>query len=50
MVRKTKKRPAMSPDPFLVHVVGSGNETSVYVCACVVYVVTVYVHVLMYVC
>ena len=27
MVRKTKKRPAMSPDPFLACVVGSGNET-----------------------
>ena len=27
MVRKTKKMPAMSPDPFLACVVGSGNET-----------------------
>ena len=28
MVCKTKKMPAMSPDPFLVCVVGSGNETT----------------------
>ena len=27
MVCKTKKMPAMSPDPFLACVVGSGNET-----------------------
>ena len=30
MVRKTKKMPAMSPDPFLACVVGSGNETKYY--------------------
>ena len=27
MVRTTKKRPPMSPDPFLACVMGSGNET-----------------------
>ena len=27
MVRKTKKRPAISSDPFLACMVGSGNET-----------------------
>ena len=29
MVRTTKKRPPMSPDPFLACVMGSGNETNV---------------------
>ena len=28
MVRTTKKRPPMSPDPFLACVMGSGNETT----------------------
>ena len=27
MVHKTKKRPPMSPDPFLACMMGSGNET-----------------------
>ena len=30
MVRTTKKRPPMSPDPFLACVMGSGNETSTW--------------------
>ena len=30
IVRKTKKRPAMSPDPFLACMVGSGNETNIH--------------------
>ena len=28
MVRRNKKRPAMSPDPFLACMVGSGNENT----------------------
>ena len=31
MVRKTKKKPPISPDPFLVYVIGSGNKTILHV-------------------
>ena len=33
MVHRTKKMPAMSPDPFLACMMGFGNETIIHVIA-----------------